>query len=225
MGDCHTCRSLHTTRFPSGPPVPWPGARARARVDFLGRSRAHRPHLEDWAMTVATHRTFCRFCHAACPIEVQVETAPAVSSAWCRSVGTVRTRSSASTPASRAATWATSTTTTPAAHRAAAPARRHLRGDPHRAGPRRDRGAPAAGDRRARAPVRRQLQRHGHVPERPAAHPVIRAFHKAIGSPSVYTSITIDQPAKLVTPLRLGSWGAGLQRWSTADVSLVVGST
>jgi anaerobic selenocysteine-containing dehydrogenase len=57
-----------------------------------------------------------------------------------------------------------------------------------------------------------------------AAHPVIRAFHKATGSPSFYTSITIDQPGKLVTPLRLGTWAAGMQRWSTADVSLVVGS-
>ena len=57
-----------------------------------------------------------------------------------------------------------------------------------------------------------------------AAHPVIRAFHRATGSPSFYTSITIDQPGKLVTPLRLGTWAAGLQGWSTADVSLVVGS-
>ena len=50
-----------------------------------------------------------------------------------------------------------------------------------------------------------------------------RAFHQAIGSPSFYTSITIDQPAKLVNPLRLGSWAAGPQPWSTADVSLLVG--
>ena len=57
-----------------------------------------------------------------------------------------------------------------------------------------------------------------------AAHPVIRAFHKAVESPSFYTSITIDQPAKMVTPLRLGSWAAGAQPWTTADVSLVVGS-
>ena len=57
-----------------------------------------------------------------------------------------------------------------------------------------------------------------------AAHPVVQAFHKAIGSPSYYTSITIDQPGKMVTGLRLGTWNAGHQPFSTADVSLVVGA-
>ena len=56
-----------------------------------------------------------------------------------------------------------------------------------------------------------------------AALPVGRAFHRAIGSTSFYTSLTIDQPAKMVAPLRIGTWAAGWQPFSTADVSLVVG--
>ncbi|HUF97451.1 MAG TPA: molybdopterin-dependent oxidoreductase [Ilumatobacter sp.] len=55
------------------------------------------------------------------------------------------------------------------------------------------------------------------------AMPVARAFHAAIGSPSFYTSLTIDQPGKLVLPARHGGWAAGSQPFTTADVSLMVG--
>ncbi len=50
-----------------------------------------------------------------------------------------------------------------------------------------------------------------------------RAFHAAIGSPSFYTSATIDQPAKIVVPLRAGSWGAGMHTFESADVVIVIG--
>ncbi len=53
--------------------------------------------------------------------------------------------------------------------------------------------------------------------------PIAKAFHQAIGSPSFYTSLTIDQPAKLVAPLRHGMWMAGGHSFETSDVSMVIG--
>lgn len=58
-----------------------------------------------------------------------------------------------------------------------------------------------------------------------AAHNVARAWHSAIGSPSFYTSVTIDQPAKVaIAPARMGWWNAGSHMWSDSDVSLVIGN-
>ncbi|MCH1511943.1 MAG: molybdopterin-dependent oxidoreductase [Acidimicrobiales bacterium] len=53
--------------------------------------------------------------------------------------------------------------------------------------------------------------------------PVARAFHKAIGSISYYTSITIDQPMKRTAAMRAGVWEAGPQNFSEIDVLLAVG--
>ena len=55
------------------------------------------------------------------------------------------------------------------------------------------------------------------------SHPVARAFHKAIGSLSYYTSVTIDQPMKATANMRLGIWEAGPQNFSEADVLLAIG--
>lgn len=58
-----------------------------------------------------------------------------------------------------------------------------------------------------------------------AAHAVARAWHAAIGSPSFYTSITIDQPAKVaIGPARMGWWNGGSHMWCDADVSLIIGN-
>ena len=48
--------------------------------------------------------------------------------------------------------------------------------------------------------------------------PVARAFHKAIGSISYYTSVTIDQPMKRTASMRAGVWEAGPQNFSEIDV-------
>lgn len=58
-----------------------------------------------------------------------------------------------------------------------------------------------------------------------AAHAVARAFHEAIGSPSYYTSVTIDQPAKVaIGPARMGWWNGGSHMWCDSDVSLIIGN-
>ncbi len=64
-----------------------------------------------------------------------------------------------------------------------------------------------------------------HSYQNSAAHAVARAFHKAIDSSSYYTSVTIDQPAKVgIGPTRMGWWGAGGHTWRDADVSLIIGN-
>lgn len=58
-----------------------------------------------------------------------------------------------------------------------------------------------------------------------AAHGMARAFHAAIGSPNYFTSVTIDQPAKVaIAPARMGWWNAGSHMWSDSDVALVIGN-
>ncbi|MDP6145170.1 MAG: molybdopterin-dependent oxidoreductase [Acidimicrobiales bacterium] len=53
--------------------------------------------------------------------------------------------------------------------------------------------------------------------------PVARAFHKAIGSISYYTSVTIDQPMKRTAIMRAGVWEAGPQNFTELDVLLAIG--
>ena len=55
------------------------------------------------------------------------------------------------------------------------------------------------------------------------AVPVARAFHQGIGSSSFYTSVTIDQPAKTTAPFRAGIWEAGYHNFSDADVLMAIG--
>lgn len=57
-----------------------------------------------------------------------------------------------------------------------------------------------------------------------ATLPVTRAWCEGIGSPSYYTSVTIDQPAKQIAPSRCGTWGGGGHAFATADVVMVVGN-
>jgi anaerobic selenocysteine-containing dehydrogenase len=54
--------------------------------------------------------------------------------------------------------------------------------------------------------------------------PVARAWHKGLGSPSFYTSLTIDQAAKLMAVARHGLWAGGTHSFASADVALVVGN-
>ena len=57
-----------------------------------------------------------------------------------------------------------------------------------------------------------------------AALPVALGFHQGLGSPSFYTSITIDQPAKVYLGSRVGAWLGGPQPFSRADVSMMIGN-
>ena len=55
------------------------------------------------------------------------------------------------------------------------------------------------------------------------AVPVAAAWHKGLQSPSFYTSVTIDQPAHRSAALRMGAWEAGWHNFSDSDVHLAIG--
>jgi anaerobic selenocysteine-containing dehydrogenase len=56
------------------------------------------------------------------------------------------------------------------------------------------------------------------------ANEMMAAFLRALGSPALYSTMTIDQSAKWVSHERLGGWGAGKDPFETADVLLMVGT-
>jgi anaerobic selenocysteine-containing dehydrogenase len=53
---------------------------------------------------------------------------------------------------------------------------------------------------------------------------MLPAWMEAIGSPKLFSTLTIDQSAKVVTAGRLGFWEAGPQRFQSNDVQLLFGS-
>jgi anaerobic selenocysteine-containing dehydrogenase len=52
---------------------------------------------------------------------------------------------------------------------------------------------------------------------------MLPAFLGAFGSHKLYTTLTIDQSAKVVTAFRIGIWPAGKQSFHTADVAMMIG--
>ncbi|WP_176599202.1 MULTISPECIES: molybdopterin-containing oxidoreductase family protein [Sphingobium] len=56
------------------------------------------------------------------------------------------------------------------------------------------------------------------------ARPILLSWLTALGSHLLFSSMTVDQPAKWVTPLRLGTWSAGKHRLPDSDVYLIAGS-
>lgn len=50
------------------------------------------------------------------------------------------------------------------------------------------------------------------------------AFAQGLGTRNIYTSVTLDQPAKVYTTMRYGYWEAGLQSFDTADVCFMIGN-
>jgi anaerobic selenocysteine-containing dehydrogenase len=172
-------------------------------------------------MTVETRRSFCRFCHAGCPIDVEVDTSGP-------SEQVIAVRGVVDDPMYGGYTCVKG---------------RHLGDQHHHPGRLRTslvRGPsgfePIATDLafdRIADQLAGILERHG--PRSLATYcgtaayqnatglPVAKAFHQAIGSPSFYTSSSIDQPAKMIAPMRHGIWIAGVHEFETSDVAMVIG--
>jgi anaerobic selenocysteine-containing dehydrogenase len=53
--------------------------------------------------------------------------------------------------------------------------------------------------------------------------PILPAWMAAIGSPNLFSTMTIDQSAKIVSMGRLGMWGAGRHHFQDSDVTMIVG--
>ncbi|MFQ5416847.1 MAG: molybdopterin-dependent oxidoreductase [Myxococcota bacterium] len=170
-------------------------------------------------MASETHKTYCRICTACCALEARVENGRLV-----------HVRGDANDPVSGGYTCVKG---------------RQL---PHQVhGPERLRGSLVRGDdgvqrgistARALDEIAATLQRI--IAERgaravatysgtaayanSAALPVIQAWHAGIGSTSNYSSMTIDQPAKIIAVGRQGVWGGGHHTFASSDVVLSVGN-
>ncbi len=168
--------------------------------------------------TVSTHHTFCRVCHASCPLEVDVQfgrvTAvrgvpedPIFAGYTCikgRQLPDQMVHDSRLRSALRRRPDGTfePVSSTDALDSIAAELRRII-----------DTYGPRA--------VASYTGTGGY--QNSLAVPAARAFHQGIGSSSFYTSVTIDQPAKGTAPFRTGIWEAGYHNFTGADVLLAVG--
>lgn len=52
---------------------------------------------------------------------------------------------------------------------------------------------------------------------------ISKAFHAAINSTSLFSPVTLDQPAKAFMPGRFGAWSAGIHSFKDADVVMFIG--
>ena len=167
---------------------------------------------------ISTHLTFCRFCHASCPIEVDLQGGQAVA---IRGV-----------PEDPIFAGYTCIKGRQIPEQMTHPQRllKSLRRRPD--GTFEELASSEAMDEIA-TQLRRIIDTYG--PRSVASYtgtggyqnslavPAARAFHQGFDSPSFYTSVTIDQPAKSTAPFRVGIWEAGYQDFSNADVLLAIG--
>ena len=167
---------------------------------------------------VETRKTFCRVCHAACPLEVDVEDDRRV----------VSVRGDRADALFEGYTCIKGRQLADQHHH---PER--LRSSRRRNGDGFEPISSAAALDEIAARIRVIVDRYGPRAvasytgtgafQNSTAVPVTAAWHAGFGSPSFYTSITIDQPAHRAAALRMGSWEAGWDNFSDADVSLAVG--
>jgi len=164
-----------------------------------------------------THKSFCRFCHAMCGIEVDVEADRVLA-----------VRGDRDHPISRGFTCEKGR---------AMPAQHHhperLRGSFARGAQGRLEPIPSE---RAMDEIAAKLSRiiREHGPRSVAlyngtkawanvGYGLSRSWLDGIGSPSLYTTVTIDQPAKSMARALHGGWVAGHQDVASSDVALFVG--
>ncbi len=56
------------------------------------------------------------------------------------------------------------------------------------------------------------------------AVPVSRAWHAGLGSRNRFSTMTIDQAAKIIAVMKCGTWGGGPHSFASADVIMLIGS-
>lgn len=176
-------------------------------------------------MTLETRHSFCRICHAACPIAVDVDTADAQFPGG----RVVAVRGVPEDPLFEGYTCIKGRQLPEQMHQ---PSR--LRTPLRRAeGGHFEALASAVAFDEIATRLRAIIDTHGPRSvasytgtggyQNSVAVPTARAWHQGLGSPSFYTSVTIDQPAKTTAPARLGMWEAGYQNFRDADVLMAIG--
>jgi anaerobic selenocysteine-containing dehydrogenase len=166
-----------------------------------------------------THRSICRFCHAGCPILVDVEDGRAV-----------RVRGDKADPLYRGFTCEKGRQL-PAQH---AHPDRLLHSMRRRADGSHEAVDSGEALREIAARVQAIVAEHGPravafykgtcASRNPATGALLTAWMDAIGSPMRFDSNTIDQPGKSVALALHGRWGAPPQGFADADVALLVGT-
>ncbi len=170
-------------------------------------------------MSVTTHKTFCRFCHAYCAIEVDVEDGKPIA-----------VRGDTEDPVYGGYTCIKGRQlpeqyTTPA--RITKSLKRKADGEFDEI------DTDDAMDEIA-AKIKQLIEDYGprsvatyvgsYGYQNSAALVIPKAWHKSIDSPSYYTSVTIDQPAKAISASRFGAWGGGTHKFTGADVCMMIGN-
>ena len=170
-------------------------------------------------MGVETHKTFCRFCHANCAMEVDVEDGKVVE-----------VRGDPDDPAYGGYTCLKGREL-PDSHNSQERLIHSLIRDENgtfQETPMDDALAHVAGRLRA------IIDEHGPHSvavfmgsggyQNSAAWAASHSFIQAIGSRNFYTSVTLDQPAKVFTTARYGQWAGGSNTFSESDVALLIGN-
>ncbi len=170
-------------------------------------------------MTVTTHKTFCRFCHAYCAIEVDVEDGKPIA-----------VRGDTDDPVYGGYTCIKGRQlpeqyTTP--KRISLSLKRKSDGDFEEI------DTDQAMDEIS-AKIQQLIKDHGprsiatyvgsYGYQNSAALVIPKAWHQSIDSPSYYTSVTIDQPAKFIAGSRFGAWGGGTHKFTDSDVCMMIGN-
>ncbi|MEP3422677.1 MAG: molybdopterin-dependent oxidoreductase [Erythrobacter sp.] len=170
-------------------------------------------------MGVETRKTFCRFCHANCAMEVDVENGKVIE-----------VRGDKDDPAFGGYTCLKGREL-PDSHNAEHRLHHSLiRND---AGEFQETAMPQALEHVADE-IRRVIAEHGPNSvavfmgsggyQNSAAMAASLSFAQAIGTRNFYTSVTLDQPAKVFTTARYGKWMGGTNTFSESDVALLVGN-
>jgi len=170
-------------------------------------------------MGVETHKTFCRFCHANCAMEVDVEDGKVLE-----------VRGDPDDPAYGGYTCMKGREL-PDSHNAAHRLHHSLVRDANgefQETPMDQALAHVASE------LRRIIDQYGPNSvavfmgsggfQNSAAMAASMSFTQGLGSRNFYTSVTLDQPAKVFTTARYGKWMAGPNTFSESDVAMFIGN-
>ena len=170
-------------------------------------------------MGVETHKTFCRFCHANCAMEVDVEDGKVIE-----------VRGDPDDPAFGGYTCLKGREL-PDSHNAEHRLHHSLVRDAN--GEFQETPMPDA-LAHVSSELRRIIDKYGPHSvavfmgsggfQNSAAMAASLSFAQAVGTRNFYTSVTLDQPAKVFTTMRYGKWLGGPNTFSESDVAMFIGN-
>ncbi len=168
---------------------------------------------------MSTHKTFCRFCHANCAMIADVED------------GKVRgVRGDPDDPVFGGYTCIKGRQLADAHNAPERLRASQIKGDDGRFAP----VATEAALDHVAAKLRAIIDEHGphsvaiyagtYAFQNSAGVGAATAFAQGMGTRNLYTSVTLDQPAKVYTTMRYGMWEGGMHSFNTADVCFMIGN-